>query len=61
MSLECATFALYPRVYDPENNRGWVKVGQEWREINYADIFCKTKVASKAEFDQMFPQLAMPL
>jgi hypothetical protein len=59
-SLKYATFALCPSVYDDEHHRGWVKFDQEWQEINYADIWFKAKVASKAEFDQMFPQLSMP-
>jgi len=59
-SLKYATFELYPRVYDDGELRGWVKFGQKWREINYADICLKAKVASKAEFDQMFPQLSIP-
>jgi len=60
VSLKYATFALCPCVYDEKHHRGWVKFGQEWQEINYADVFCKAKVASKAEFGQMFPQLPMP-
>jgi len=59
-ALKYATFELHPCVYDDEQLRGWVKFGQEWREIDYADICLKGKVASRAEFDQIFAQLSMP-
>lgn len=60
MSLKYAAFAPCPSVYNEHHHRGWVKFGQERREINCADVWFKAKIAAKAEFDQTFPQLSMP-